>query len=361
MVGAVVFSAAYQLVRYAGILIVMPPLIKLITQKKGRGSVEKIVWLEVHTAEVVKIEDSVLPEGFSVSRPVSRTDAEEHLGLLKDADYIIAGAVPITAEYINSAPKLKMIQKWGIGVDKIDCKTAKERGIPVYITAGSNAVPVAEMTLALMFAVNRCIPRVDSEMRKGKWLKTEMRARCHMLTGKTVGLIGIGNIAKQVAKMLKGFDNRILYYDIVRLPSELEAELNVVFMPLEQLIIESDVVSVHVPLLESTRGMIDEKLLRSMKETSILVNTARGGVVDERALVRALSEKWIRGAGLDSYAEEPIIANHPFFKLENCVLTSHNGDGVIDNVIPVTAHAFNNIRNFSLGVPVDPRDIVAAR
>ena len=322
---------------------------------------EKIVWLEVHAPEVVAEEDSVLPKGFTVVRPKSRTDVQEHLELLKDADYIIAGAVPITEEYIKNAPKLKMIQKWGIGVDKIDCKTAEEMGIPVNITAGSNSLPVAELAVGLMFAVNRRIPYVDSEMRKGKWLKKEMRAQCYMLTGKTVGLVGIGNIAKRVAKMLKGFDNEILYYDIFRLSEEQEKELGVTYAPLEELMKRADVVSIHVPLLDSTRSMIGEELLKSMKKTSILINTARGGVVDEKALEKALSEKWIRGAGLDSYETEPISQDHPFLKLENCVLTSHNGGGVIDNVVPVTRHAFENIQKFSLGIPMEPKDVIVPK
>ena len=322
---------------------------------------EKIVWLEVHAPEVVKEEDSVLPENFCVVRPKSRTDKEEHLELLKDADYIIAGAVPITAEYIKSAPKLKMIQKWGIGVDKIDCKAAEECNVPVNITAGSNSLPVAELAVGLMFAVNRRIPYVDREMRDGKWLKKEMRAECYMLTGKTVGLVGIGNIAKKVAKMLKGFDCDILYYDVFQLPEETEKEMGVRFASLEELMSRSDVVSIHCPLLENTKGMINAALIGKMKSSAILINTARGGVVDEQSLAQALREKKIRGAGIDSYTVEPIPADHPFLSLDNCVLTSHNGGGVIDNVVPVTRHAFENIQKFSLGIAMDPRDVIVPR
>ena len=126
---------------------------------------EKIVWLEVHDPEVQKMENSILPEGFDLVRPTSTTDKEEHLRLIADADYIIAGGVRITKEYIDAAKNLKMIQKWGIGVDKIDCEAAAARGIPVYITAGANAIPVAELALGLMFAVNRKIPYVDKSMR----------------------------------------------------------------------------------------------------------------------------------------------------------------------------------------------------
>lgn len=322
---------------------------------------EKIVWLEVHDTEVIKQEDSVLPEGFTVLRPKSRTDVKEHLELLADADYIIAGAVPIPAEYIQKAPKLKMIQKWGIGVDKIDCEAARTLGIPVNITAGSNSLPVAELAVGLMFAVNRKIPYIDREMRNGKWLKKEMRAQCYMLTGKTIGLIGIGNIAKRVAHMLQGFDNTIYYYDIFRLSDEKEKELNVSYLPLEEIMKISDVISVHVPLLDSTRNMIGEELLRSMKKTAIIINTARGGVVDENALLNALTEGWIRGAGLDSYSQEPLDPESPFLKLDNCVCTSHNGGGVIDNVVHVTKHAFENIQKFSLNMPMDPRDVIVPR
>ena len=160
--------------------------------------------------------------------------------------------------------------------------------------------------------------------------------------------------------MLKGFGNTIFYYDIIRLPEAQEKELGVQFRPLEELMQTSDIVSVHVPLLESTRGMIHEGLLRSMKKTAILINTARGGVVDEEALAKVLRENVIRGAGLDCYSEEPLEPSSEFLKLDNCVCTSHNGGGVIDNVIPVTRHAFRNIRNYSLGILADPRDIVVA-
>ena len=137
-------------------------------------SEKTIAWMEVHAPDVVKKEDSILPEGFRIVRPKSRTDVQEHLDLLADADYLIAGGIPITRAYLEAAPKLKMVQKWGIGVDKIDCKAAQELGIAVSITAGANAVPVAELAVGLMFAVNRKIPYVDSQMRKGRWLKTEM-------------------------------------------------------------------------------------------------------------------------------------------------------------------------------------------
>ena len=321
-------------------------------------SEKTIVWMEIHAPDVVAQEDALLPDGFRILRPKSRTDEAEHLSLLAQADYVIAGGIPIPRNYLQAAPHLKMIQKWGIGVDKIDCQAAKELGIAVSITAGANSIPVAELAVGLMLAVNRRIPYVDRQMRQGRWLKTEMRPVCYMLHGKTVGLLGIGNIARQVAKMLQGFSVQILYHDISPLSKEQESELHVQYADLDTLLRTSDVLSIHVPLTSDTRGMIGQAQLAQMKSTAILVNTARGGVVDETALARALESGTIRGAGLDSYESEPLGQDSPLLRLDNVVLTSHNGGGVIDNVSNVTAHAYRNITDHAAGHPLDPRDVV---
>lgn len=318
---------------------------------------EKIVWLEVHDPEVVKMENSILPDGFELVRPTSTTDVAEHLKLIADADYIIAGGVRITKEYIEAAKKLKMIQKWGIGVDKIDCEAAAEKNIPVYITAGANSVPVGELALGLMFAVNRKIPYVDSTMRDGKWVKAKMRAQCQMIHGKTVGLLGIGNIAKEVAKMLRGFENtEVIYYDVIRLSEEDEKKYGATYVPFEELLTRSDILSVHVPFLPATRHMIGKDQLAMMKPSAILINTARGGVVDELALIEALKSGKLRGAGLDSFEQEPINPDNELLKMENVVLTCHCGGGVADNVLHVTEHAFSNIAKFSRGEALNQKD-----
>ncbi len=318
---------------------------------------EKIVWLEIHDPDVVKLEDSILPEGFQLVRPVSRTDVEEHLNLVSDADYIIAGGIPIPRSYIDAAKRLKMIQKWGIGVDKIDCAAAEERGIPIYITAGANSIPVAELAMGLMFAVNRKIPYVDASMRDGQWVKSKMRAQCQMIQGKTVGLLGIGNIAKEVAKMLRGFEHtQVIYYDVVRLSPEEEKLYGAAYVPFEELLRSSDILSIHVPLLPATRHMVGREQLAMMKPSAILINTARGGVVDETALIQALKAGKLRGAGLDSFEQEPIDPDNELLKLENVVLTCHCGGGVADNVLHVTEHAFANIDKFSKGEALAPRD-----
>lgn len=328
-------------------------------EKKGYWSMAEkiIVWLEIHDKEIQKVEDSVLPAGFKILRPQRSDDKEEHLALMRQADYLIAGGIPVTKEYIEAADKLKMIQKWGIGCDKIDCAAARDRNIPVYITAGANAVPVAELAVGLMFAVNRKIPAVDASMRRGEWIKSKMRPQCQMIHGKTIGLLGIGNIAKEVAKMLRGFEKtQIIYYDIHPLSKDAEKEYGVHYVDFETLLSESDILSIHIPLLDATRHMIGEKELKRMKSSAILINTARGGVVDEAALIAALKDGTIRGAGLDSFEEEPVSPDNGLLQLENVVLTCHCGGGVADNVIPVTEHAYRNIRSFEEGKAPSKRD-----
>lgn len=253
---------------------------------------QKIVWLQVLNPAVKAEANKALPEGFEVVFPTSSTDTEEHDRLIEEADYLITQSIYVTGEQLRRAKHLKMIQKYGIGVDKIDCKAAKELNIPVCITAGANSVPVSEMAIGLMLAVNRRIPYVDKAVRAGQWPKAEMRAQCYMLQGKTIGLVGIGNIAKQVAKRLSGFDvKEIVYYDIFRLSEEKEQELHVRYVPLDELMTVSDVISIHVPLTDETRGMISAERIGMMKPTAILINTARGFIIDQDALIDALREK----------------------------------------------------------------------
>ncbi len=323
---------------------------------------QKIVWLQVLNPAVKAEANKALPEGFEVFFPTSSTDTEEHDRLIEEADYLITQSIYVTGEQLRRAKHLKMIQKYGIGVDKIDCKAAEELNIPVCITAGANSVPVSEMAIGLMLAVNRRIPYVDKAVRAGQWPKAEMRAQCYMLQGKTIGLVGIGNIAKQVAKRLGGFDvKEIVYYDIFRLSEEKEQELHVRYVPLDELMAVSDVISIHVPLTDETRGMISAERIGMMKPTAILINTARGFIIDQDALIDALREKKIRGAGLDAFEEEPLSADSPLLALENLVLTCHHAGSVIDNVLPRAIHAYGNIEKFSHGEAIDPRDIIVKK
>lgn len=319
---------------------------------------KRIVWLETHAPEVKALALKNLPNGFELVFPESKEDRAEHARLIAGADYLITGSIHVDRAQLEGAKSLRLIQKFGVGVDKIDCEAARDLKIPVYITAGANAAPVAELAVSLMLAANRRVVYIDRTVRAGKWIKPQLRTQCYMLDGKVVGLLGIGNIAKQVVRMLAGFETEMVYYDVNRLSAEDEANLGVRYVPFEELLQVSDILSVHVPLCEATRGMIGVKELAAMKPTSILINTARGGIVDETALIEALRKGGIRGAGLDAFEEEPIGADNPLLAMDNVVLTCHCGGSTIDNMLPRMVHAYGNIERFEAGLPVDSRDIV---
>ncbi len=247
------------------------------------------------------------------------------LKLIEDVDVVFVRSKPlITAAVIDKGKKLKAIARAGVGLDNIDVKAAEERGIKVFSAPEAPTVSVAELAIGLMLAVVRKIAYADRKLREGKWVKKE--AEGIELRGKTLGIIGFGRIGREVARIARnGFGMKIIYYDIIRADPKLEEELGATYVSLETLLKEADIVTIHVPLTSETYHLINEFRLRLMKPSAILINTSRGAVVDTNALVKALSEGWIAGAGLDVYEEEPLPLNHPLTKLDNVVLTPHIG------------------------------------
>ena len=283
----------------------------------------------------------------------------ERVARARDADYLLCSWTPVSGQVIRAGERLKLIQKYGIGVDKIDLQAAASRGIPVCIAAGVNAVAVAETAITLMLAVYKRLCAAHNTLRAGQWLKWELRTGCYELWNKTVGLVGCGHIGQAVGKRLShGFECRVLYYDTIRLGEETEAALGMKYTPLEPLLRQSDIVSLHVPLTPETRGLIDARTLPWMKSTAVLINTARGGVVDEPALIEALRNGTIAAAGLDVFAKEPPDRDNPLLQMENVVATPHNGGGTVDTMIRIFGHAFDNILRVERGEPLPEADRV---
>ncbi|MEM4061331.1 MAG: D-2-hydroxyacid dehydrogenase [Desulfurococcaceae archaeon] len=249
---------------------------------------------------------------------------DELINLIKGVHGLIVRSKPlVTKRVIDSADSLLVIARAGVGVDNIDVEAAKAKGIDVITVPESTTQSVAELAIGLMIAAARKIAYCDREIRKGKWPKKY--AEGVELYGKTLGIIGAGRIGSTVAKIAKhGFNMEIVYYDVVR-NYKLEEELGAKYVSLEELLRTSDVVSIHVPLLPETVHLINEERLKLMKRTAILINTSRGPVVDTKALIKALKEGWIAGAGLDVFEEEPLPPGHPLTELDNVVLTSHIG------------------------------------
>jgi phosphoglycerate dehydrogenase-like enzyme len=318
----------------------------------------KVACLEVYPPAILEEIKGQVPEDFEF-RCVTSYDEQERLDLISDADFILfAGPCPLTGRHMDAAPKVKLIQKWGIGVDMIEIKAAAERGIPVAITAGANATMVAEHTVMLMLATYKRLPLVDRNLRQGNWMKSVSRTFSYQLRGKTVGIVGLGNIGKEVAKRVRAFECRVIYYDKVRPAPEVEQQLGAEFRPLDELIAEADIVTLHMPLAADTEKLIDARRLSLMKPKAVLINCARGEVVDEAALTDALKSSRILGAGLDVFATEPARAGNPLFELDNVVLTPHTAGGVIDSVPLIIRHCFDNMRKVAQGEPLREADVV---
>jgi D-3-phosphoglycerate dehydrogenase len=313
--------------------------------------------LDVFTDAVQGAIRGVAPAGFEF-RFARSYDPAEQMDLVASADFILVGGATLSREMIERAGRARLIQKWGIGVDKIDLATARRLGVPVAITAGANASPVAELAVGLMLAVYRRIALADRKMREGSWVKAEMRSWCYQIDGKTVGIVGFGAIGRMVAHRLRGFDAKIIYYDIVRPPQILERSLRATYVPFEELIAQSDILTLHTPLTDLTNSLINADVIGRMKPGAVLINTARGEIVDEAALEHALVSGRLRGAGLDTFMVEPIRQDHAFLKLDNIVLTPHAGGGVFDNVENVARHALGNMVKMLEGVELTAADVI---
>lgn len=255
-------------------------------------------------------------------------DEERLLELAKDVDAIIVRSKPkVTRKVIENAPNLKVIGRAGVGLDNIDLDAAKERSIEVVNSPGASSRSVAELAMALMFNVTRKIAFADRKMREGVWAKKQCMG--FELEGKTLGIVGFGRIGYNIAKIAKAMGMNLLLYDPY--PNfERAKEVGGKFVELEELLKESDVVTLHVPLLDSTYHLINEERLKLMKPTAILINAARGPIIDTNALVKALREGWIAGAGVDVFEEEPLPAGHELTKLDNVVLTPHIGASTVE-------------------------------
>ncbi|MCL4744302.1 MAG: 2-hydroxyacid dehydrogenase [Burkholderiaceae bacterium] len=300
---------------------------------------------------------ALLPEGFAIECASERGDA--HLKtIIADADFAIAGQVAVSGEVLRAARRLRLLHKWGVGVDNIDLEAARECAIKVARTTGSNAVPVAEFTLGLMICAMRGLAGGHAELQKGVWRGFPLPRDPFMISGKTVGIVGFGAIGQRVARLLSGFGCRILYAKRNPLPAAEERALGVEFADMPRLLAESDIVSLHCPLTPQTAGLIDRAALQSMKRTTVLVNVARGGIVVEDDLRWALENRVIHAAATDVYETEPLPADSPLIGLDNLVTTPHLAALAADNFAPTVNRMFANFERVARGEPVPAHELV---
>lgn len=317
-----------------------------------------VVLLDMTAPERAETLRRLLPPGFVLTHGTARGD--EHMKeIIRDADFAISGQVPVSGDVFKAAQRLKLLHKWGVGVDNIDTATAKSLGIKVARTTGSNAVPVAEFTLGLMLATIRFQALGHERLRQGKWMAfNQMPGETFCINGKTVGLIGFGAIGQAVARRLAGFDCKVLYNKRTPLPAAEEAALGVCFASTKDILANADIVSLHCPLTAATTNLIDKAALASMKRSAVLINVARGGVVVEADLAEALRNRTIRGAAMDVYSIEPLPGDSELLGLDNIVVTPHLAAATADTFEPTVRRMFDNMLHVTRGEPVPPKDLV---
>ena len=278
------------------------------------------------------------------------SDDETFPRLMKDAEVLWHCLRPVTAETIAGAPRLRLIQKIGVGLNTIDLEAARERGIAVCNMPGTNSRAVAEMTLLLMLAALRRLPAVDRATREGQGWVTGPALQDHYaeLGGKTVGLVGYGAVPAILTPILQAMGARVLYTARTRRP-DAAAE----WRALPDLLAEADIVSMHIPDTPETHGIIDAAAIARMKPGAVFVNTARGGLVDEAALTAALQSGRLRAAGLDVFGEEPVRAvGNPLLALDNVALAPHRAWLTIETFDRSLAVAVENCRRLAGGEPL---------
>jgi D-3-phosphoglycerate dehydrogenase len=288
---------------------------------------------------------------WHVTRPGSEADTIDRI---KDADVVIniRSSVQFPRNVLVASPHLKLLSVWGTGVDHVDLAAAAELDITVANTPGYGAPYVSEHALTLALAVSRQIVSNDRRIRAGGWTAGFIDE----LYNKTLGVVGTGAIGRRMIQLGQGIGMKVIAWTFNPTPQR-AAEYGVEFLELEELLRRSDVVSLHVALTPQTQGFIGRERLALMKPTAILVNVARGAVVDEAALLEALQDGMIAGAGLDVFEAEPLPAGHPFTELDNVVLSPHAGSMAYNGTMRGLEMSIENLEGFAAGHPVN---IVAA-
>jgi D-3-phosphoglycerate dehydrogenase / 2-oxoglutarate reductase len=303
----------------------------------------------------ILVSDKLAEEGLKILREGDAFEVDTKYDLKPDdlkkiiGEYdalVIRSGTQVTAEILDAATKLKVIGRAGVGLDNVDLKAATKKGVIAMNTPGGNTTSTAEQAFSLILALARNIPQAHGSMKAGKWERNKFQGV--ELYGKTLGVIGLGRIGSTVAKFAQGFGMNIMAFDPFLSP-ELAAKKGIAMSPLDEIFQNADFITVHVPKTAETKGMIGEAQINKMKKTVRLINCARGGIIDEAALAKALETKRIAGAALDVYDQEPPPADNPFVKLDNCVLSPHLGASTHEAQVNVAIEIAYTVRDALLG------------
>lgn len=298
----------------------------------------------------LEILQKACPQGFEV-KTLDELAQEQLVKEAVDADYLlVSGRLVINNEVLDAAKHLKMIQRTGVGTDMLDKEEIKRRGIPVYVNAGVNSRSVAEHTLMLILAALKRLPQINAQLHSGVWKKQLSGVSTNELFGKTVGIVGMGHVGRLVASMLRPFQAKVVYTDIVRQPEEVEKALDLTYCDtFEALLPMVDVLTLHCPMVTDNLEALNARTLSMMKKGSIIINTARGKLINPNDLYEAVKSGHIRAAALDTHYEEPVKEGYKLAELENVILTPHIGGLSYEAFEAMMVGAMENIEAFEKG------------
>ena len=312
---------------------------------------QKIVFFHHLPREILEVITAYTPEGFTTVAVDAEQPKEEQVEAAEDADFIIEYQGNPSDRVLRSAGKARLVQLLSAGFDGINVKLLRELEIPCANNGGANSWAVADGAVLLMLSVYKRLVLADRATRDGRWREPIDGFNTFELADKLVGIMGIGNIGKQVARRVQGFDAAVQYYDKYPLSPREEKGLDVTGVTLDELFRTSDIVSCHTPLTSETFHVVNAERIALMKPTAVLINTSRGPVVDEAALIAALQEGRIAGAGLDVFEQEPVSPENPLLRMENVVLTPHSAGTTWNTWFRRAEFAYGNIKRVSEGEP----------
>lgn len=310
----------------------------------------KILHTARYTGTPWEILKRVVPDGFTVET-LDELSYDCLLRQAVDADYLlVSGRLPIVEGILSAAKHLKMIQRTGVGTEMLDMEAIKRHNIPVYVNAGVNARSVAEHTVTLMLACLKRLPQINADTHTGVWKKQQQGLTTHELYGKTVALVGMGNIGRTVAAMLQPFGVNILYTDVYRQSADVEKHLSLTYCEsFEAMLPEADILSFHCPLTPENTEILNKRTIALLKSGAIVVNTARGKLINPDDLYEALKSGQLITAALDTHYEEPINEGYKLAELDNVILTPHIGGLSYEAFQSMMAGAVENIMTFEEG------------
>ena len=304
----------------------------------------KVAFIHGLSSDIVEVIISHNPDGWTTDVAPRGASPEEQKGLVGDADFLMVYGAPLHDDVLRAAENARLVQLLAAGYDRMNLRLMSALEVPCANNGGANSRAVADHALMLMLALYKQQAHADPATRAGEWSAPITGTNTFEMADKLVGVLGLGNIGRQVARRAQGFEAQVQYYDAYPLSEEQELELGVKRVSLDELFRTSDIVTCHTPLTPQTRHIVNRERLALMKPTAVLINTSRGPVVDEGALIEALREGTIAGAGLDVFEREPVEPDNPLLAMDNVVVTPHMAGTTWDTWFRRAAFAYENMQ-----------------